>query len=238
MVEYTTSIVTFIDILGFREFVEENISNPTKVKKVLEIFYRVNKPVSALPIKPKVIVFSDSVVRIINIYRESNKKIQTDTLYQEILNLAWIQGHLFLELEGTLVERGILIRGAVTLGKIVADEYKYNGEKGNMLFGPAFNQAYDLESKVAIYPRIIIDPILFDLFEKEEVEKLLLDTGDGILFINYLKHIYGLKEFEENRPIILQRHEDLFEEYLNKHPKLDKESAKFIWLKRYHQMFS
>lgn len=44
---------------------------------------------------------------------------------------------------------GMMMRGGIAIGKVVHEE---NGA----LFGPAMNEAYALESKSAIYPRIII----------------------------------------------------------------------------------
>lgn len=41
------------------------------------------------------------------------------------------------------------MRGAVTVGAIHHDQH--------IVFGPALNRAYELESKVAFYPRILID---------------------------------------------------------------------------------
>jgi hypothetical protein len=53
---------------------------------------------------------------------------------------------------------GLLIRGAVTIGDIVHDD--------SIVFGPALNRAYELESQQAIYPRIILDPDIGDGFGK------------------------------------------------------------------------
>lgn len=49
----------------------------------------------------------------------------------------------------TGIQYGILFRGGITYGKVVHTD--------KMLFGPAMNKAYSLESKTAVYPRIIID---------------------------------------------------------------------------------
>lgn len=52
----------------------------------------------------------------------------------------------------------LLLRGGVTAGRLLHEE---NGP----LFGPAMNRAYKLESKDAIYPRIIFDGWLIDQLE-------------------------------------------------------------------------
>jgi hypothetical protein len=44
---------------------------------------------------------------------------------------------------------GMMIRGGIALGGLVHEE-------GGALFGPAMNEAYHLESKSAVYPRVVI----------------------------------------------------------------------------------
>lgn len=53
--------------------------------------------------------------------------------------------HLQLELMGL----GILIRGGIAIGPLY--------HSGQIVYGPAMNQAYLLESVYAVYPHIILD---------------------------------------------------------------------------------
>lgn len=53
---------------------------------------------------------------------------------------------------------GIFVRGAITHGKIY--------HHGPMLFGSAYQRAYELESQYAKYPRIIIDENVFDVLKE------------------------------------------------------------------------
>lgn len=46
---------------------------------------------------------------------------------------------------------GMMVRGGISLGNLIHEE-------SGALFGPAMNNAYALESKSAIYPRVIISP--------------------------------------------------------------------------------
>lgn len=78
----------------------------------------------------------------------------------------------------------MLIRGGITIGKIIHNE--------EMVFGPGINRAYELESKYAIYPRIIFDQIHFkgDSFYPtrsilRQVE--ITEDDDGLFFINYMR---------------------------------------------------
>ncbi len=239
MTQYNISIVTFLDILGFRKFVEKNESTPEKVKSILDKFYEVNLPVTEIPINLKrtFINFSDSFLRSTNLYGGTDNKIQQGTLYQEILSLAYIQGTLFLE------EEEILIRGGITLGKIFAEEEK------NIIFGPAFHRAYELESEIAFYPRIIIDQNLLDIFEKqafledydgnpeeerEKINELLIETGDGVWFINYLKVVYEGLDKPKLKRALLSNHQRLIQQGCRRHPNLNTTFVKYEWLARYH----
>lgn len=66
--------------------------------------------------------------------------------------------HIFFE------NLGILMRGGVYKGALIH-------EQGGPLFGPAMNKAYALESKSAIYPRI--------LFDAEAAKHMKSAWGDG-----------------------------------------------------------
>lgn len=54
------------------------------------------------------------------------------------------------------------MRGAITHGKIY--------HHVPMLFGSAYQKAYELESKLAVYPRIIIDDVVFDFLSERKGE--------------------------------------------------------------------
>ncbi len=57
-----------------------------------------------------------------------------------------------------LIYRGILCRGAITYGKLIHTD--------EVLFGPALTEAYILETKVALYPRVILHKDIIDLAGK------------------------------------------------------------------------
>lgn len=52
------------------------------------------------------------------------------------------------------LNKGFVFRGGVAYGDV------YYEEKRKLLFGPGVNAAYRLESKIAIYPRIVIEEIV------------------------------------------------------------------------------
>jgi hypothetical protein len=136
----------------------------------------------------------------------------------------------------------LLIRGGVTVGNIV----KSYGQ----LFGPAVVRAYELESKIAIYPRIVVGEEVFEELEnnrglwmhdkrdeKQAVRNLLRTGDDGELYVDYLRVIRDelddpVTEYDE----FLNRHQSLITECLQRYSGNDNVRAKYTWMDRYHQL--
>lgn len=90
-------------------------------------------------------------------------------------------------------EEGIVVRGGITVGNVV----KSHGQ----LFGPGVIDAYQLESKAAKYPRIVVDQkVLNELATNDQlwihdrddelsaVNGLLRrDEEDDLLYVDYLR---------------------------------------------------
>ena len=71
--------------------------------------------------------------------------------------------------------QGVWVRGGVTVGNILHDD--------DVVFGPALNRAYELESKVAKFPRIVLDveidelKYVITLMEKRSFQFQSVSTG-------------------------------------------------------------
>lgn len=172
---YQKKIVTFIDILGFRDMVmnrafEDVMSISSKFQ---DASGEGDEPIRG---DPQVISFSDSIVRV-------HDAEESGDLFHELLSLVHIQA----ELAG----KGVLIRGGVALGDVHVE--------GTVAFGPAFIDAYDMEANFARVPKIALSPSLLRAYFKDEVEKthgrdhedgffraLLSQGSDGTWFVNYL----------------------------------------------------
>lgn len=158
-IKYERRIVAFIDILGFKEIVKQSEQDTTKIKLLYSVldflkgwetsdkwdlkFVEIEedaqkKGVDNFDIRGKTNTtsFSDSIV--VSVKVDNNVNEMTSTL---VVNLAYI-GAL-------LIEKGILFRGGLTIGNIIHND---NGT----VFGQALIDAYQLETKSAKYPRIVL----------------------------------------------------------------------------------
>jgi hypothetical protein len=157
---YRTAIVTFVDILGFRELVRSR-----DALQLFDLIQEIRSTAGQGDEPPggdsseinwtRVHAFSDSVVRV----RTYDSDFREGALFYELLDLV----HAQTELAG----KGILIRGAMTAGQIYTS--------ADLAFGPAFVRSYDLESSLANYPRIVIDPQLIRAVRRRDCRELRLE---------------------------------------------------------------
>ena len=130
----------------------------------------------------------------------------------------------------------IFFRGAITAGQLFYDE------KLHFVFGTGLIRAYELESNVAIYPRIIIDtclkpsPILVGWAQDE----------DGIWYADYLTLGYALlcDHHNEENPIPHEKFLSYMGNYRNaicsaleKYKANDRIYSKYGWLASYYNRF-
>lgn len=79
------------------------------------------------------------------------------------------------------VEDGVgwLVRGGIAIDELFLDE--------TMVWGRALLKAYNLESHVAIYPRIVIDrELVSEIVTNRELLEYILQDFDNLYFLNYL----------------------------------------------------
>lgn len=234
---YQKAIVTFIDILGFRDIVSKDDA-PAILDKIKSIQHYAAPPKPKLKIDdlgtvPTTIQFSDSIIRVRLTDSGINSQYPFGTLFFELLELVHAQA--------ALIEEGVLIRGGVAYGDVYI--------KDHVIFGPAFVQAYDLESKFANSPRIAISPDLIkelksnhhlkakhhDLTEEIGYINSLLKRGDdGIWFIDYCGAIKSELDTPEEYPLFLEKHKDLIVQNANRFDKFTTTTTKYLWLARYH----
>lgn len=227
---YRPAVVTFLDILGFGQLVKQE--SASKVQEVLAVVSKFVAKVSRNPYSPQAFAFSDSIVRVRHI-DGLNALHPTGLLFSEILDIVHAQAEL--------VPHNVILRGAITVGEIYAD--------GSTVFGPALVRAYELETKTALYPRVVIDPHALNQLRqdaalraehhsvKEEVQCVrdLLRRGEnGSWFVDYLHSFSPELDEPAMEPDFLRMHRDLvllrYQAAGNNTAFLDK----LLWLALYH----
>ena len=74
---------------------------------------------------------------------------------------------------------GWLVRGGITVGDLYIDD--------TVVWGSALVKAYELENKIAVYPRVIIDKPVLDLLKQScEGKTFISKDQDGLDFLNYM----------------------------------------------------
>lgn len=195
--KYENRLVAFIDILGFSSMVIMSEKDNTYAEKLYKALKNIQHNVEYNRAKKEkeistleMVQFSDSLV--ISLPYSSSVNFSTF-----IMELNWIQK--------SLANEGILIRGGVSAGSLY--------HKGSIAYGPAFIRAYKIESELADFPRIVIDPQIINYklcpidqdledfkfqmgihFFKSNRNPIILKDTEDFYFINYL---YGMYEEEE-----------------------------------------
>jgi hypothetical protein len=230
MTSYDTSLITFFDILGFKEIVKNG--TPDHVAEILDFLRRLAKDdvEDDVRFSPNVVIFSDSVVRT---RRVKDQPKRLGILFLEILSL--------LTAQMELANRGVLVRGAMTIGEVVSSPGR--------VFGPGLIEAYELESQIAQYPRIMISPKVLqaldeseDLIsdinalqkEKEYIKGLLRFDNDGIWFIDYLGKCESEVDSPEDYITLLRKNKTLISKYLKSSKLAPSVKQKYAWYAMYH----
>lgn len=236
---YRPAIVTFIDILGFRELVKKaSAAEIDEILSELRDWSRGDRedleeddhdwPAGLA----RSIAFSDNIVRASPVDGDHGGE---GALFHELLSLVHIQAKL--------TERGIFLRGGLT----VADIYM----AGNVVFGPGLVRAYELESQFAIYPRIIVDPAVMEHYFKnptmrgdhsvkedlEYVTRMLREGDDGLFYVDYLKACRSeLNDPNTGFTLKLKQHAGHIAKAAAAFDQFTTAKQKYAWLARYHNI--
>ena len=231
-VTYRRALVTFLDILGFGELVKT--SDAQKIKHVLNIvaeFTREDQN-DRDEFSPTSVAFSDSIVRV-RFLDGTNLQQPMGLPFHELLDMVHAQGEL--------IKYGVVLRGAITVGNIYVD--------GQTIFGPALVRAYELESKVALYPRVVVDPDLLNATkidrtlgtahhtpttDRRYIRNLLTRGENGFWFVDYLRASSAELDDPELEVKYLLDHKRLVLERHNNSQTRAMALDKILWLANYH----
>lgn len=190
--DYEECLVTFFDILGFRALL--NKQSAAEIRETMNRFRRLSKGDDIAPfhrmkearVQSEVLaeIISDAIVRV----RTTETQHQDGALIWEIIDLIHIQIEC--------IDKGILLRGAMTIGHM-----HVGIQLDGPVFGPALVEAYEMEDREVVYPRIAIHERLIERHqsdrrlwrdghdyseERSYLDRLLRRDEAGMYFIDYL----------------------------------------------------
>lgn len=173
---YERRLILFLDFLGFREIVSQTASDSAALERLVSALNAIGRiDEDAVAESRKVTQFSDSVVVSYRVDEMSGVFWLLDAMAMTIIDLA---------------SRGYLLRGAVTVGDLYHDD--------RHVVGPAMVVAYEMESRQAIVPRVIIDPEVVNVAreyqgdmhtpkdEEDYVRSFIANDEDGELYFDYV----------------------------------------------------
>jgi hypothetical protein len=129
-----------------------------------------------------------------------------------------------VELQRALTLRGFFVRGGISLGLFHMSD--------GLIFGPALVEAYELESRHAVHPRIVLSKEA-ELALPRDATRVMRD-GDGRAFVNYLDQLLLLVEGPEAE---IKAHRDAVTQRLADHRGDHRIWEKYRWAAEYHNAF-
>ena len=222
--------VAMLDIMGFANFVGE--SSAEDVLMYLNNHITVNNVFSSIVPHLNISVISDSIAISTPVLDD----LKADTArYLHLIRYTCCMQYSII----TAPNLGLPLRGAITKGEF------YSNQR-DILFGKAWVEAVRLEAEEAIFPRVIVadetnmlNCVLVRGTEKssKDQEAPLKRDNDGKLFCNYLRSILDIEEKPPKDPPFLALHRDSIIRNLKAAKCNDKLTAKYKWIKDYHNWF-
>ncbi len=188
-------LVAYVDVLGFKNLISQIKGKKEKQKSFLEKYLVKAKNQASIiegtkeksNIDLKIQIMSDTF--FFSIPTEENE------LVNHMAHLCVAVGNL----QAYLASIDIWTRGAITYGELLRFE-------GNVV-GPALIESYIMEEQAADYPRVIIDPQIYNKFQSRED---FLNQVNAIQFSNWK----GRKIFFQNKSSIFEDYKENFDDLM------------------------
>lgn len=203
-IAYSDNYIAFLDVLGFKELVmKDNVQNRKKLNQYFEILNTIVEYIRCIEMKKDIgfIVISDSI--IMSIPQGITKEERMTSLRSLCVAVGLIQYQL------ALID--IWLRGGIASGKAY-----FNKEK-NQIVGPAYINAYILEEKMAIYPRVLLDSKIINELDfssaRELIDALNQTHQGGMHYSNWGSAILYNWTDPNGTPVNLRQDVALFIDY-------------------------
>lgn len=194
LIETEPRIVCFMDILGFSDYINQyDLDITSTVLQDIKASFDLAKkhlldhktPQNENTIKYlKYQTFSDNVCISMPFFDNENDFLSNFTVL-----ISYVKGF-----QSIMMAKGFFTRGGISIGSYYADN--------NIIFSTGLVKAYLLESKKAIYPRIIIDKEIINKlnnYDQKNIQYAALNTSilldwEGIAFLNSFGLIEGASQ--------------------------------------------
>lgn len=165
-IEYSDYYVAFLDILGFKNLVKsKKEEDKEKINRYFSLINEITQYLKQIQQKKDIgsIIISDSV--ILAVPMSNNKTENISKLRHLCIAIQKIQFNLAIE--------DIWLRGAISSGKA------YFNATHSQIVGSAYIDAYLLEEKLAINPRVILDNKIINKLDLQSAESLINEINYG-----------------------------------------------------------
>lgn len=192
---YKNHVVAIVDILGFKDALldEEKAKKILDILKKLKNMERVESAVTIqtqgtcteIQVSPAITTFSDLIVISVSEENLTGTASWRNAIY-EIL-------HIIQYLTRGLLYERFLLRGGITLGKLYHQE--------GIIFGEGMVDAYNIESKIAKYPRVVASAELVKCFAVDRIWKTpnyFYQDGDQAC-LDYMPEMLGKMSREDQQ---------------------------------------
>ena len=235
---YEDCLVTFFDILGFRNLL--NTKSSAEISEFLSVFRQSSQTEDIVPAtrsdevrlhsEVTAEIVSDAIVRV----RTTETQYHVGALYWELLDL--------LHIQIDCLNAGILVRGAMTIGPMHVGT-NFEGP----VFGPGLVQAYEMEGREVIYPRIAVHEDVIARHQNDEslrredhsleddekyLSGILIEDEAGLQSIDYLRASFYEFETYTDWLLFLGGHKRLIETGLAENTNAVVR-RKYNWMKIY-----
>ena len=215
----TPHIVAFLDFLGATAKMRSSEANDKFLQEIYTVYNFANHMLEQTEKKRKnklkIKIFSDNIV----IAEEIEDPSDLESVFQTYTDVE--QFALILYSQALLTKN--MMRGAISIGNLFIND--------TFVYGEALVSAYDDESKIANYPRIVVDKNIWTKFNLPDKENLVKSDIDGELFLSPFWGIPKISEYDKGKAYFLLSHIKSFIE--NKYREMLTENKRFVFPK-YH----
>lgn len=229
---YQKKIVSFIDVLGFKNLIQKGQPDFSRLDVLIGLFRCVSGVKDSIKgSRSKLNTGEIADGTRIDMLNDVEVQVFSDcvlmTATPDRYGLTAITGVNAI-VYWLLFSHGYWARGGVTIGDIY--------HEGDIAIGPALIEAYELEDDVAIYPRIVLSKKLRSDPSWKGAEIPVRDDFDGICVLDLFgKHAVRMAEFwnatDAECPIDFQKGRDLLVKEFDD-STTEKVRSKLGWLKK------